>query len=119
MKLLLIATILLCSMSPAAFEITFAEPISKSDGIITTVLTTIHIVTSYDEIAAVYEEIEGEPLPSHISTLEGLSDCARDVKHNIAYCDVWIFEPQYVDDEHTLTLGHEVLHGVFGNRHHY
>ena len=118
MKRLLIATILLCSLTAHA-ELEFIETISKRAGFITNVQLTIHIVTSYAELAAIYEKGEGKPLPPHILTLEGLSNCTRDVKNNTAHCDVWIFEPMFVDDEHTLTLGHEVLHGVFGNRYHY
>lgn len=49
---------------------------------------------------------------------EGASSCWRDVEKNIAYCDVYFVEPREVDGEHTLTLGHEVLHGRYGPRYH-
>lgn len=104
-------------MGTAAAESVIVEEIYKSEGMITNILTTIHIVTSYDEIAVAYEEITGDELPAD-ETLEGLSDCWRNVAQNIAYCDIWVFESKYVDDEHTLTMGHEVLHGVFGDRYH-
>lgn len=113
-KLKLLISLIFFTNSVAAGDPT---KIHKDDGIITNILTTIHIVTSYEEIAEVYEQVMGFPVTPGI-TLEGLSDCWRNVEKNIAYCDIWMFEPKDVDDDATLTLGHEVEHGMYGDRYH-
>lgn len=32
-------------------------------------------------------------------------------------CEIHILEPKYIDDEATLTLGHEMLHCLYGSYH--
>lgn len=33
------------------------------------------------------------------------------------YCYLFSLKPQYVDDDHTMTVGHELLHCVYGQYH--
>lgn len=86
-----------------------AEPIVP-DGEITNVLTTLFFYDTYEDLWNDFPEDRG--------TLEGVSFCERKVDKNIAYCDVYLVRPQEVDGEHTLTLGHEVEHGVWGEEYH-
>lgn len=32
-------------------------------------------------------------------------------------CDIHVIEPKYIDDEPTLTLGHEMVHCIYGSYH--
>ena len=81
-----------------------------ADGVIENVLITFFFYDSYAEMwAAIPEKFAGK--------VEGLSVCERKVDKNIAYCDVYQLRPTRVDGWHTLTMGHEVEHGVFGGYH--
>jgi hypothetical protein len=90
-------------------KIVLAEPIVP-EGEVTNVLVTVHYYDTYEQM---WEAFPDEAL----TEFEGISLCDRNVEKNIAWCDVHIVRNQSVDGEHTLTLGHEVLHGVFGNYH--
>ena len=50
---------------------------------------------------------------------EQIEGCALFMRYQngTSDCEVNIVQPKYVDDEHTLTLGHEVLHCVYGLYH--
>lgn len=50
-------------------------------------------------------------------TLEGYSECER-YSTNFAHCDIYVVRPKIVDGEFTLTIGHEVMHGVCGQKFH-
>lgn len=96
--------------------IALGEPLVP-DGEITNVLTTLHIFSSYEEMRKDIARNFPSDKTGPVEELEGMSDCWRNEEQNIAYCDIWMVRPSEVDDEHTLTLGHEVLHGVYGNFH--
>jgi hypothetical protein len=85
-----------------------AENIVEKDGVITNVLVTFFFYDSYE---ALYKDFPD-------ADIEGISVCERNVAKNIAYCDVYQVLPRTVDGEHTLTLGHEVEHGIFGPEYH-
>lgn len=50
-------------------------------------------------------------------TLEGYSECER-YSTNFAHCDIYAVMPKIVDGEFTLTLGHELMHGICGQKFH-
>ena len=63
-----------------------------------------------------FGEQEGE---TEIDTLmRGFSDSAGDVEKNICLVDLYVVRPQEVDDAKTKTIGHEVLHCVYGPGYH-
>ena len=96
-------------------SIALSDELVRPDGVIDNIVVTMHTFQTYGEmreaLAVVYPKQDW-------SDIEGASDCFRNVEQNIAYCDVYIVEPREVDGEHTLTLGHEVLHGRYGPRYH-
>jgi hypothetical protein len=49
--------------------------------------------------------------------LMGFSLCEHYEEHGAAHCDLYVVRPKIVDDEATLTIGHEVLHGVYEHYH--
>lgn len=91
-------------------NIAVAEQISKNQDVITNVLSTFYLYATYEDL--------WEAFPDDYGTLEGISFCERNVEKNMAWCDIHIVEPQVIDGEHTLTLGHEVEHGIYGEEYH-
>ena len=49
--------------------------------------------------------------------LTGYSECEHKPAKNIAYCDLHLMRPEFVDDDATTGVGHELLHGLFGIYH--
>ncbi len=45
------------------------------------------------------------------------SDCEKKPEFNISYCDIYVVRPTSVDDDATMSVGHEVLHGLLGAYH--
>jgi hypothetical protein len=75
---------------------------------ITNVVSTLYL---FDTRAEMEEYLE-------VSGISGYSECFRNEEHNIAYCDIYSVRPTEVDDDPTTTVGHEVLHGVYGADYH-
>ena len=84
-----------------------AEPIEKPYEI-DNVLVTFFWFDSLAELQIYFDE----------ERIEGMSECELYEDKNIAHCDVYAVRPKDVDDEYTLTIGHEVLHGVYGDKYH-
>jgi hypothetical protein len=103
-NLLLIAATLLLTATANADDY---ERIQK-DGEIENVVLTIFWFDTIEDLETAFGE-EG---------LQGYSECERYLKKNLAHCDLYVVRPTYVDDEETLTIGHEVLHGVYGHDYH-
>lgn len=49
--------------------------------------------------------------------LQGLSAYEPYVDKNFCHLDMYVVRPREVDDEYTLTIGHEVVHCVHGDYH--
>jgi len=49
--------------------------------------------------------------------LIGNSECEVKPEKNISYCDLYLIRPKLVDGDATTTIGHELLHGLFGLYH--
>lgn len=94
----------------AVSEQTGAEPINKADGVVTNVLSTFYFYESYEALWADWPDYEGE--------IKAICMCERKLEENIAWCDIYLVEPVVVDGDHTMSLGHEVEHGVFGENFH-
>lgn len=47
----------------------------------------------------------------------GFSECEVHEEQNIAYCHIHAVRPKVIDDIWSATLGHEVLHGLWGQFH--
>ena len=87
-----------------------AEDIDFSDGVITNILVTMFFYDTYEEMYAAFPDEEHD--------YEAISLCERLVEQNIAYCHIHQVMPTVVDGEHTLSFGHEVEHGAFGEAYH-
>ena len=84
------------------------EPI-KPEFRIENMLVTIFY---YDTLQA-FQEDTGETDPE----VRGHSLCETKPDKNIAYCDFYVVMPKFVDDDFTMTFGHEALHGLLGDYH--
>ena len=88
-----------------------AEPqryIETDEGIVENVLVTFVFYDNY--------RLLNKAFPKY-APIEGISICERHIEKNIAYCEIHQVLPSRIDDKHTLTMGHEVAHGVFGLYH--
>ncbi len=88
---------------------------------ITNVLSTIFFFDTYAEMTAVWNEDhpdDYEDPNDPISILMGFSYCEHYEERNFAHCDLYLVRPTEVDDDETLTIGHELLHGVYGEEYH-
>lgn len=47
----------------------------------------------------------------------GFSECSVAEDQDFAICDLYLVRPQTIDDEWTNTVGHELLHGAYGQYH--
>lgn len=77
----------------------------------------------------------GEVIYLTVNLYDNQSDMVRDINEFLGYevdpdhlgisiyspddnqCMVFSLKPRYVDDERTLTLGHEILHCIYGEVH--
>lgn len=104
--------ILICALSTVPVT---AEPVRCPDGqVIRNVVSTFMFFSTVSDLQVYLSKQTGEDF----SDTEAYSQCWRNVDENIAYCDIYVAMPQEVDGEHTLSLGHEVLHGVCGDEYH-
>ncbi len=71
------------------------------------VLTTVFWFESAEELQEYFDE----------ERLTGYSECEHKPEKNIAYCDLYLVRPKFVDDDATTGTGHEQLHGFFGSYH--
>jgi hypothetical protein len=96
-----------------------AEPIKCSKEI-TNVLSTFFFFDTVEEMIEKWNEQnpDDQEDPNDPELMMGYSYCERKEDMNIAYCDVYQVRPTVVDGDHTLTLGHEVFHGVCGTEYH-
>jgi len=102
-KLIMVLTIL----SGFAFA---EEPITKDNGEILRVLSIFHFYDTYEELYAEF--------PNEDKDFEGMSFCDRDIDKNVAVCHIYQITPHVIDGENTVTLGHEVEHGIWGTGYH-
>jgi len=84
--------------------------IAKDQGLVTNVLSSFVFYDSYSSLWDAFPEYAGQ--------IEAICFCDRQVELNMAWCEIHVVEPTVIDGEHTLSLGHEVLHGVFGENYH-
>ena len=102
--------ILICALSTVAGCDT-REPVDTTEGAHTFVELALVMHENHDQVA----EACGIPVDED----EQLEGCALFMHrpNGTSDCEVHIVHPSYVDDEETLTLGHEVLHCVYGLYH--
>lgn len=104
--------ILICALNTVPAT---AEPFHCPDGeVITNVVSTFKFFDSLEELRGFLSEFMSE---NHDDTL-AYSMCWRNKEDNIAYCDMFVVMPNEVDGEHTISIGHEVMHGVCGDGFH-
>jgi len=95
-----------------------SEVISYDEGIIKNVLVTLFFYPNKEALhAAVCAAMDGDEYACS-GGFVGFSACERKPEKNIAYCDIWQLAPSKVDGDNTLTLGHELMHGVAGPNYH-
>lgn len=100
------------------------EPIDSSDEEIRDVFLKIVFYRTQKEMVDKWNELY--PDDKEDDSLQGFSVCSRFLKsdypgelaNDYAECTVYQMRPIVVDGEHTTTLGHEVLHGVYGTEYH-
>ena len=68
----------------------------------------------YDTKDQMQEEL-GDLFPDR--DYSAASQCEKKPEFNISYCDIYVVRPTQVDDNATLSIGHEVLHGLIGDFH--
>ncbi len=49
--------------------------------------------------------------------VKGISLCKRNLEEATAHCIILLVRPKKVDDDATTSLGHEVMHGIYGKYH--
>lgn len=68
----------------------------------------------YDSKAQMQDDL-GDLFPDR--DYSAASQCEKKPEFNISYCDIYVVRPTMVDDNATLSIGHEVLHGLIGDFH--
>ena len=84
------------------------EPV-KPEVEITNILFTVFWYDSEEEMRKALKEEDKE--------VQGSSLCEHLEDENITYCWLSMVRPKFVDDEDTLSVGHEFLHGAWGDYH--
>lgn len=86
---------------------------------------TVHFYDTQAQVTAKYRELHDVPKNVEIAPRMGFSMWPEwmtedgesvDVDEKL-FCDIHTVEPKVVDDEATLTLGHEMLHCLYGSYH--
>lgn len=102
------------------------EPIEKAhDRTGTPIEMTVHVYQTQRELDEAYRRIHNVRRQDDPDSRHGFALWPewRDVDGNAVNdggkwtCDVHILEPKYIDDERTLTLGHEMVHCIYGSYH--
>lgn len=87
--------------------------------------TTVYFYDSVEEVRTKFREVHNLS-KDHPIQIEGFAQWVelRDAqgntlpdRNNASTCQIYIVRPKSVDDEYTLTLGHEMLHCVLGEYH--
>ena len=76
---------------------------------------TVHWYDSVDEFREAMLDMFGEIWDDR--QIQAASDCDKQPEFNISYCDIYAVRPTMVDDDTTMSIGHEVLHGLLGAYH--
>jgi hypothetical protein len=115
-KLLKLLILLIIFGNIAACSDSSSRPdIDKTDGaLVTSIELEVILYDSFDDLAEAFSERNDEI--DYRYTLEGYAEFIRN-GDGTGKCWVHIVEPQEVDGEHTLTLGHEVAHCMYGLYH--
>ena len=108
MRCLLLALLFVCSS-------TFAEEIDKSQGQVSNILVTIFWFDTLSELQEYIAEMDEEEVDDR---LQGYSLIERYDDRDMCHMDMYAVVPNEVDGNHTLTIGHEVLHCVYGEDYH-
>ena len=107
--LIIFGNIAACSEGSSRSEI------DKTDGaLVTNIELVVILYDSYDDLNDAFNESNDEV--DYRYTLEGFSEFIRR-EDGTGECWVHIVEPQEIDGEHTLTLGHEIAHCMYGLYH--
>lgn len=69
-------------------------------------------VNWYDTVEEVQEAVGHSDVQAY-----SLCEVHYEDGDDIGFCEIWVVRPVGVDDEHTKSLGHEVLHGLLGSYH--
>ena len=89
------------------------------------ILTTVYFYNSTEEVQSKYREIHNLPR-DHKTNIQGFAQWPefRDPNGNPIVddtkpltCVIHTIKPKKIDDEATLTLGHEMLHCIIGSYH--
>lgn len=86
------------------------------------VAITVETHNTLRDVQNKYREVHDLPRSHDLSGLQGFSIWYEwrggKEPENVEYtCDIHIAKPGRVDDNHTLTLGHEMLHCIYGSYH--
>ena len=89
------------------------------------IVVTIYTYESQRHLDATYRELHGIRRGEDRDQRYGFARWPewRDVDGNTVddggewTCEIHVLAPQYIDDERTLTLGHEMVHCIYGSYH--
>jgi hypothetical protein len=70
-------------------------------------------INTYQSLSAMQQVVGDRVGSEQPQGLQGFAIMSPD--DNV--CEVFIVQPDRIDDKHTLTLGHEVLHCLYGRYH--
>lgn len=87
-------------------DLSFGESI-KPERDVTNIVITVVWFDTLDELRAKLDD----------PAILGQAHCDAQVVGSLGHCDLYLVRPELVDDEWVNTLGHEVLHGLYGNYH--
>jgi hypothetical protein len=119
-KLLLIAVLLLASCAP---DSNIKPTLDRTEQEIT---ITVKFHDNRDSLEAAYREINKLPANAQIPEQWGFAKWNQwmDANGNFVLlpgaqlrCDIHTFKPKRQDDQIVLTMGHELLHCVYGSYH--
>lgn len=115
MRKLLFLFIILSGIA-ACSDTEYYEPIDKSNGVATTIAVVIVIHKDYSDLVRAWDRENPSEKIEPGYQLEGFANFARRTD-GTGDCEVHITQPDWVDDDVTLTLGHEMLHCMYGLYH--
>lgn len=85
------------------------------------IVVTTYFYDNVREVQAMYAQVHDVPRRDIPDGLQGFArwpEWTQAEPENAVYeCEIHTVRPQRVDDRHTLTLGHELLHCIIGTYH--
>lgn len=117
----LLATLFLCTvlLLNGCEQGEHMEPTFDRTGSVVNVTVEIH--DTVRQVQDRYRQVHNLPRSHDLTGLQGFAvwyEWPSGEPENTEYtCDIHVVQPRRVDDNNTLTLGHELLHCIYGSYH--